>query len=61
MALGVSIILQTIERFLEPNEVLDPILIMAIGAAGVGSNVLMIMIMGGRSPPFRPTMGPHCC
>lgn len=47
LALGVSIILQSIERFIQPNHVLDPILVLAIGAAGVGSNILMVMVMGG--------------
>jgi len=29
-------------------EILDPILVIIIGAAGIGSNVLMMLIMGGE-------------
>jgi zinc transporter 1 len=48
MALGVSVILQSIERFIEPAEVTDPVLVMAIGAAGIGSNALMLLVLGGE-------------
>lgn len=46
-ALGVSVLLQSIERFLEPKAISDPILVMAVGAAGIGSNVLMLLFLGG--------------
>jgi zinc transporter 1 len=48
MALGVSVLLQSIERFIEPSELTDPILVMAVGAAGIGSNVLMLLVLGGE-------------
>ncbi len=48
MALGVSIILQSIERFIEPSHIKEPILVLAIGAAGLGSNVIMATILGGE-------------
>lgn len=48
-ALGVSILLQSIERFVEPSDIKDPILVMAVGAAGIGSNVVMLLALGGHS------------
>lgn len=50
MALGVSVLLQSIERFTEPSEISDPVMVMAVGAAGIGSNVLMLLILGGECP-----------
>lgn len=47
-ALGVSVLLQSIERFVDPPEVTQPVLIMAVGAAGILSNVLMLLILGGE-------------
>jgi zinc transporter 1 len=47
MALGISILLQSIERFLDPATVLEPFLVLAIGAAGIGSNILMVVVLGG--------------
>lgn len=49
MALGVSILLQSIERFVEPTELTNPVLVMSVGAAGVGSNILMLLVLGGGS------------
>lgn len=49
MALGVSVLLQSIERFTEPAEIANPVLVMAVGAAGVGSNVIMLLALGGKS------------
>lgn len=49
MALGVSILLQSIERFVEPSGISDPVLVMAVGAAGVGSNIIMLLVLGGKS------------
>ena len=48
MALGVSALLQSIERFTDPTEVTDPVLIMAVGAAGIASNILMLAVLGGE-------------
>ena len=48
MALGVSVLLQSIERFISPSEITDPVLVMAVGAAGVGSNIIMLLILGGK-------------
>ena len=52
MALGVSVLLQSIERFTEPSEISDPVMVMAVGAAGIGSNVLMLLILGGECFPL---------
>jgi zinc transporter 1 len=49
MALGVSVLLQSIERFTEPSEISDAVMVMIVGAAGIGSNVLMLLILGGKS------------
>lgn len=49
MALGLSVLLQSIERFTEPAEITNPVLVMAVGAAGVGSNVIMLLALGGES------------
>jgi zinc transporter 1 len=48
MALGVSVLLQSIERFIEPSKISNPVMVMAVGAAGIGSNVLMLLILGGE-------------
>ena len=53
MALGVSVLLQSIERFTEPAEIANPVLVMAVGAAGVGSNVIMLLALGGKSDLVR--------
>jgi zinc transporter 1 len=47
LALGISILLQTIERFLEPIRVRDAKLILIVGAVGLGMNVFSAVIMGG--------------
>lgn len=49
MALGVSVLLQSIERFTEPAEITNPVLVMAVGAAGVASNVVMLLALGGKT------------
>lgn len=41
--------LQAIERFIEPSDIKNPILVMAVGAAGIGSNALMLLALGGHS------------
>ncbi|OCF32111.1 hypothetical protein I316_06267 [Kwoniella heveanensis BCC8398] len=53
-ALGVSVLLQSIDRFIEPSEIKNPILVMAVGAAGIGSNVLMLIILGGHGHTHGP-------
>lgn len=58
LALGVSVVLQSIERFINPSGIEEPILIMVIGAAGVGSNILMLAIIGGSfALPASPLYG----
>lgn len=52
MALGVSILLQSIERFIEPKEIERPILVMAVGAGGIGSNIIMLLFLGGGWSPI---------
>jgi zinc transporter 1 len=48
MALGVSVILQSIERFIQPSRLESPVLVMSVGAAGIGSNILMLLVLGGK-------------
>ena len=49
MALGLSIVLNSIHRFFELEQITEPILVLIIGAAGIGSNILMLLIVGGMS------------
>merc|ERR1711939_574141 len=49
LALGVSVILQSVDRFINPSELTNPILVAIIGAAGIGSNFLMVLLLGGHN------------
>ncbi|KDQ58284.1 hypothetical protein JAAARDRAFT_129391 [Jaapia argillacea MUCL 33604] len=48
LALGVSILLQTIQRFVRPEEVTQPRLVLMAGGIGLGFNLLSAMTLGGR-------------
>ncbi|EIN11832.1 cation efflux protein [Punctularia strigosozonata HHB-11173 SS5] len=48
LALGVSILLQTIERFLSPVKVTQPKWVLITGAIGLGLNALSAAILGGH-------------
>lgn len=49
LALGVSVLLQSIDRFINPSEVGNPVLVAIIGAAGIASNFLMLLLLGGHT------------
>lgn len=49
LALGVSVILQSVDRFINPSELGNPILVAIIGAAGIGSNFLMVLLLGSHT------------
>jgi zinc transporter 1 len=49
LALGVSIILQAIDRFINPSELENAVLVAIIGGAGIASNVVMLAILGGHN------------
>jgi zinc transporter 1 len=49
LALGVSILLQTIERFLSPVKIKDAKLVLIVGGVGLGLNALSALVLGGQS------------
>ena len=49
LALGVSVILQSVDRFINPSELGNPVLVAIIGAAGIASNFLMLLLLGGHA------------
>jgi zinc transporter 1 len=49
LALGVSVVLQSLDRFINPSELGNPILVAIIGAAGIASNFLMVLLLGGHT------------
>ncbi|KDQ58282.1 hypothetical protein JAAARDRAFT_35091 [Jaapia argillacea MUCL 33604] len=51
LALGVSILLQTIERFIRPQDVTQPRLVLMVGGIGLGLNLLSAITVGGRDGP----------
>ncbi|KDQ58805.1 hypothetical protein JAAARDRAFT_34660 [Jaapia argillacea MUCL 33604] len=48
LGLGVSILLQTIERFVKPEDVSQPKLVIMVGGIGLGCNLLSATIVGGE-------------
>ncbi|KAK2601665.1 Zinc resistance conferring protein [Conoideocrella luteorostrata] len=48
IALCVSIILEALTRFVEPPEINQPILILAVGCAGLVSNLAGFVVLGGH-------------
>merc|ERR1711939_1132405 len=38
-----------LSRFINPSELTNPILVAIIGAAGIGSNFLMVLLLGGHN------------
>jgi zinc transporter 1 len=49
LALGISVVLQSVDRFINPSEVNNPVLVAIIGGAGIGSNFLMLALLGSHS------------
>lgn len=49
LALGISILLQTIERFLSPVAIEDPKLILIVGGVGLVLNALSAVVLGGTA------------
>lgn len=58
LALGVSIILQAIDRFINPSELENAVLVAIIGGAGIASNVVMLAILGGHNHDHGPKQIP---
>ncbi|GJC78148.1 zinc/cadmium resistance protein [Colletotrichum liriopes] len=48
LALGVSILLQAVERFINLTHVEDPVLILIMGCIGLGLNVLVMSFLHGQ-------------
>ncbi|KAI2616077.1 cation efflux protein [Hypoxylon sp. NC1633] len=48
IALCVSIILEAVTRFIEPQEVSNPQLILIVGCCGLGSNLIGFFVLGGH-------------
>lgn len=48
LALGVSVLLQTIERFLSPIAIEEPRLVLIVGGIGLALNALSAVILGGH-------------
>jgi zinc transporter 1 len=49
LALGVSIFLQSIERFITHPEIHDPLLVVIVGAIGLGLNIISMMFLHEHS------------
>lgn len=49
LALGVSVVLQSVDSFINPSELGNPVLIAIIGGAGIASNLLMVALLGGHT------------
>jgi zinc transporter 1 len=49
LALGVSIFLQSIERFITHPEIQDPLLVVIVGAIGLGLNIISMMFLHEHS------------
>ncbi|KAI1326951.1 cation efflux protein [Xylariaceae sp. FL0255] len=48
IALCISIILEALTRFIEPQEVSNPVLILAVGCCGLASNLIGFLVLGGH-------------
>lgn len=46
--LGFSIVLQAIERLIKPEEVAEPLLVLIVGAVGLGLNILSALVVHGE-------------
>ncbi|KDQ58281.1 hypothetical protein JAAARDRAFT_155994 [Jaapia argillacea MUCL 33604] len=46
LALGVSMLLQTVERFIRPQDVTQPKLVLMVGCIGLGLNILSAVTVG---------------
>lgn len=49
LALGVSVVLQSVDRFINPSKLGNAVLVAIIGAAGIASNFLMVLLLGGHT------------
>lgn len=49
LALGVSVILQSVDRFINPSEIDNAVLVAIIGGAGIASNLIMLALLGLHS------------
>ncbi|KAI1259499.1 cation efflux protein [Xylariaceae sp. FL1019] len=48
IALCISIILEAVTRFFEPQEVSNPVLILIVGCCGLASNLVGFLVLGGH-------------
>lgn len=49
LALGVSVILQSVDRFIKSSEIDNAVLVAIIGGAGIASNLVMLALLGLHS------------
>ncbi|KAI5288103.1 hypothetical protein KEM54_005467 [Ascosphaera aggregata] len=47
-ALGMGIMLQGVERFVQPEELVNPMMVMIMGCAGLGMNIIAVLMLGGH-------------
>lgn len=52
LALALSIVLQSIERFIDLPEIEEPKLVVIVGAVGLGLNTLCILLVHGEPAPL---------
>lgn len=49
LGLGVSVVLQSVDRFIQPSKLGNAVLVAIIGGAGIASNILMVALLVGSS------------
>ncbi|KAK7748355.1 Zinc resistance conferring protein [Diatrype stigma] len=59
IALCVSIILEALTRFIEPQEVTNPKLILVVGCCGLASNLVGFIVLGGHGHSHGPGEEDH--
>lgn len=59
IALCVSIILEALTRFIEPQEVTNPKLILIVGCCGLASNLVGFLVLGGHGHSHGPDDHDH--
>lgn len=58
LALGVSIFLQSIERFICPEDIHQPLLMLIMGCVGVGTNLICILLVHEHHHDHKPHTQP---
>lgn len=59
IALCVSIILEALTRFIDPPEITNPQLILAVGSTGLASNIVGYFVLGGHGHSHGPSDHSH--